>query len=178
MSWSSLSRHRVGTLRAVVCCGLACLALGGCFRPEYASLNGNLDGELRRIAVDPVPDRLGHYLQDELITRLNGTGANPDPKYHLILTATERVQTALIDSVTGRAQNATIVTVIAYRLVPVGGGPNVAAGSVTSAASYDRSAQRFANIRAAKDAEIRDARTVADQITTRIAAALAEPMKP
>ena len=36
--------------------------------------------------------------------------------------------------------------------------------------SYDRSAQRFANIRAARDAEIRDAKTLADELTTQIAA--------
>ena len=46
---------------------------------------------------------------------------------------------------------------------------------MSSAATYDRSAQRYANIRAARDAEIRDAKTVADQITTRIAAALSDP---
>ena len=43
-------------------------------------------------------------------------------------------------------------------------------GTVTSAADYDRSEQRFADIRAARDAEIRDAHTVADQITQQIAA--------
>ena len=40
-------------------------------------------------------------------------------------------------------------------------------------ASYDRTSQRFANIRAARDAEIRDAKALADQIRTRIMAALA-----
>jgi LPS-assembly lipoprotein len=50
----------------------------------------------------------------------------------------------------------------------------VARGTVTSFASYDRSAQRFANIRAARDAEIRDARTLADQLTTQVAAQLGQ----
>jgi LPS-assembly lipoprotein len=40
-------------------------------------------------------------------------------------------------------------------------------------ASYDRSSQRFANIRAARDAEIRDTRVLAEQIKTRLAADLA-----
>jgi LPS-assembly lipoprotein len=40
-------------------------------------------------------------------------------------------------------------------------------------ASYDRTSQRFANIRAARDAEIRDAKVLADQIKTRLAVALA-----
>ena len=82
------------------------------------------------------------------------------------------MQTALIDIVTQRAQDATVVTDITYKLIPIQGGAPLASGTVTSAAVYDRSAQRFANIRAAHDAEIRDARTVADQITTQISAQL------
>ncbi len=46
------------------------------------------------------------------------------------------------------------------------------AEAVPAMASYDRDAQRFANIRAARDAEIRAAKTLADQIRTRLAVAL------
>jgi LPS-assembly lipoprotein len=44
---------------------------------------------------------------------------------------------------------------------------------VTVAASYDRTSQRFTNLRAARDAEIRDAKSLSDQISTLIAAAIA-----
>jgi LPS-assembly lipoprotein len=40
-------------------------------------------------------------------------------------------------------------------------------------ASYDRFPQRFASVRAARDAEIRVAKLLADQIRTRVAAHLA-----
>ena len=45
-------------------------------------------------------------------------------------------------------------------------------GVAFTAASYDRTSQRFADMRAARDAEIRDAKNLADQIQTRIAAAM------
>ena len=151
--------------------------LAGCetvgVHPLYASKGGTLQGELQAIKVDPIPDRLGHYIGDALQTNLNGTGANVPPKYHLTVIPKERVQTPLVDTVTSRAQAASVITVVTYVLTPIGGGAPVAQGSVTSAATYDRSEQRFANIRAARDAEIRDGKTVADQIVQQIAAKLA-----
>ena len=48
----------------------------------------------------------------------------------------------------------------------------VTTGAATSVASYDRSQQRFANVRAARDAEIRAATVLADQIRTRLGIAL------
>ena len=38
---------------------------------------------MRAIEVAPIKDRLGHYLADNLITDLNGTGQTPPPKYRL-----------------------------------------------------------------------------------------------
>ena len=42
-------------------------------------------------------------------------------------------------------------------------------------ASYDRFSNRLANVRAARDGEIRDARVIADSIRTRLAVALGGP---
>ena len=46
-------------------------------------------------------------------------------------------------------------------------------GYVVSLADYDRGSNRFANVRSARDAEIRNAKAMADQIRTRIASSLA-----
>lgn len=172
MSWSESlpSRLAAAALLAGAAAGLA-----GCATPLYAGRGGALGADLKAIAVDPVPDNLGHFLRDDLLTDLNGTGARPAPRYRLQLKSSERVQTALIDITTQRAQNASVVTDVTWTLLPIDGGPPIATGKATSFASYDRSEQRFANIRAARDAEVRDARALADQITTQIASTLGSP---
>jgi LPS-assembly lipoprotein len=163
--------------------GLALLApftaLGGCIedvRPLYApsafSANGSEAEQMQSVYVDEIAGRLGHYLGDDLKLDMNGTGANPEPKYHLVVTINEGTETPLIDTVEGLATSATIVTTAHFRLVPVAN-EKVFVGQAYVAASYDRNTNRFTNVRAARDAEIRDARRLADEITTQVAAELA-----
>ncbi len=60
-----------------------------------------------------------------------------------------------------------------YALESVDGRRVITEGVATSTATYDRSIQRFASLRAARDAEIRLAKVLAEQIKTRIASVLA-----
>jgi LPS-assembly lipoprotein len=152
------------------------LSFSGCsIQPLYGSLpsGGNVADELQTVAVDPIGGRLGHYLGDELIFGFNGTGSHVPAKYHLTVTVSETAQTPLLDTVTGYPTAANVVVNADYKLVPTGGGEPVAKGRVVALSSYDRSSERFANLRAARDAEIRDAKTLADQLRTRLAADLA-----
>ena len=147
------------------------LGLGGCFQPVYAPGGGfDMRGELQSIAVEPVPGRLGHYMTEELHFLLNGTGDQPIPKYRLTITFSQSGQTSLIDTVTGRATANSLSVRADYKLIPVAGGKPMTEGYVISLADYDRASNRFANVRAARDAEIRNAKTLADQIRTRIVA--------
>ncbi|MFN3890018.1 MAG: LPS assembly lipoprotein LptE [Beijerinckiaceae bacterium] len=125
--------------------------------------------DLRGIKVEPIPDRIGHYLGNDLIFALNGTGEPVAPKYRLVVNVRQRVQAPLVDTVSGRATSGMLLVDADYRLLPVAGGPAVASGVAFVTASYDRSSQRFANLRAARDAEIRAARSLAEQIQTRLA---------
>jgi LPS-assembly lipoprotein len=154
--------------------GAACaLGLTGCLQPMYSGLGGAaLVNDLQAIKVEPIGERLGHYLGNELVFAFNGTGSNVQPRYRLYVTLRQRVQSPLIDTVGGRATSGTIFVDAEYRLVPMEGGQAISSGVAVSIASYDRSSQRFANLRAARDAEIRDAKTLADQIRTRVAADL------
>src|SRR5947207_1497156 len=96
---------------------VSAFGLGGCFHPLYGtSTMGNLQSELQAIAVDPIPERLGHYLANELIFSLNGTGSSVIPKYRLIVTPKERAQTPVTDTISGRAAAATIITDAGFRL--------------------------------------------------------------
>jgi LPS-assembly lipoprotein len=165
--------------RALICLALfAALPLAGCIEPLYGPGLGGFDSsplatELQAIAVDEIPQRLGHYVRNELIFGLNGTGSSPTPRYRLMVNLRERVQTPILDTVTGRATSATVIVDADYRLVALPGEKEVTKGLVTGVASYDRFSNRFANVRAARDAEIRDAKVIADMIRTRIASAMA-----
>lgn len=170
--WSSELR-RIARGGAVA----AALLLGGCetvgLHPLYMSRGGDMQAVLQTIAVDPIPDRFGHYLADKLVSAFNGTGTTVAPRYHLVVIPRLSTQAPLISTTTQTATAATVIVNADFRLIPVGGGEPVAKGTVTSAATYNRSLQRFANIRAARDAEIRNAETVADGIATQVAAQLA-----
>ena len=154
------------------------LLLTGCItvQPLYGSWNGTGDqlaGQLQAIAIDPISSRMGHYLGDDLELALNGTGSQVPKKYHLIVTLREASRSPLIDTVTGVPTAGTIVTGADFELVPVAGPEPIYKGHAFVAASYDRSIARFADVRAARDAEIRDARALAEQIRTQVAAELA-----
>jgi LPS-assembly lipoprotein len=151
--------------------------LSGCLvQPLYGPLangGGSVATEMQAVSIEPIPDRLGHYLQNDLIFRFNGTGSRVPPRYRLFVTLTEAVQTPLIDTVTGQASAANLLINAAFRLEPAAGGPPIYKDIATVVASYDRFSLRFASVRAARDAEIRDSERLADEIRTRIAAVFA-----
>jgi len=60
-----------------------------------------------------------------------------------------------------------------YTLKTFDGTRTIASGKATASASYDRFTQRFTNVRAAREAEMRVAKLLSEQIRTRLAAALA-----
>ncbi len=159
----------------IALCALAALPLVGCVEPMYGAFSSNpgLQSDLQAIEVDEIPTRLGHYVHNELIFGFNGTGSTVSPRYRLSVALRERIQTPILDTVTTRATSATVVVDAEYRLVSLPGNVDVTSGKALGIASYDRFANRFANVRAARDAEIREAKVIADSIRTRVSAAMA-----
>lgn len=172
--WSPDSRtaRRAGALAAVL---VLPLLLAGCFRP----LNGptasgaSMEQALSGIVIDEVPDRLGHFLVEELRFNLDGSGIEGKPLYRLSIKTTETVQTAVVNSATGVATSAALIATASYTLKKIDTDEVVLTGTATGSASYTRNEQRFASVRAARDAQIRVASLLAEQIRTRIAARLA-----
>jgi LPS-assembly lipoprotein len=155
--------------------------LSGCIQPLYGPLadgGGSVATEMQAVSIEPIPDRLGHYLENELIFGFNGTGSRVPPRYRLFVSVTEATQTPLVDTVTGQASAANVLVTANFRLEHATGGPPIYKDTATVVASYDRTTQRFASVRAARDAEIRDAERLADQIRTRIAAIFAAGAPP
>ncbi len=151
------------------------ISLSGCVEPLYGPRlgGGSVAEDLRQIKVEPIPDRIGHYLANDLIFALNGTGSTPTPKYRLVVSVRERLSTPIVNSVTGGAQAGSVFVDADYKLYPIAGDSQpVTSGTVSQLVVYDRSSQRLSNVRAARDAEIRNAETLAELIRTRIAVAL------
>jgi LPS-assembly lipoprotein len=160
-------------LGAVVALSLA-VALTGCFQPLYSeSAHPGLVEDLRAIQVAPIKDRVGHYLSDDLATDLNGTGQSPPPKYRLTVTVALVTQTPTVNSELNVASSATVTGEANYTLNKVDGGAEVLKGNASAAAAYDRTLQRYNDMRAQRDAEIRLARALSSEISLRLASALA-----
>lgn len=152
--------------------------LGGCFRPLYGSQEfGGLAVQtgLQGVKIEIEGERLAHYLRNELEFGLRGGDPTPAPFTHrLVITTKQTVASAIVDRITGAAESATLTLDAAYSLYPLTpAGPAVTSGNAKVIVSYDRSSQRFASIRSARDAEIQSARQMAEQLKTRIAAYLA-----
>ena len=149
-------------------------ALAGCFQPLYSeAAHPGLVEDLRAIEVEPIKDRIGHYLGDNLITDLNGTGQTPTPKYKLTVTVSTASSTPTVSALTNVATSATMTADARYTLNKAEGGAQVLTGVASANATYDRSQQRYNDLRAARDAEIRLARSLSDEISLRLAAQLA-----
>jgi LPS-assembly lipoprotein len=169
MSWSRLA----GAGSALVLAA----GLGGCFQPLYSeAAHPGLVEDLRAIDVAPIPTRIGHFLGENLIADLNGTGQTESPaKYKLTVTISTTTQTPTVNSEIGVASSATMTGDATYTLTKMDGGKEkeVLKGNASAAAAYDRTTQRYNDMRAARDAEIRLARALSAEISIRLASALA-----
>src|ERR1700744_5101174 len=109
MSWF----RGLGVLAALTFAG----GLAGCFQPLYSeAAHPGLVEDLRAIEVEPIKDRIGHYLADNLTTDLNGTGQTPKPKDKLTVTVSTGSTTPTVSSLTNVATSATVTAEARYTL--------------------------------------------------------------
>jgi LPS-assembly lipoprotein len=165
--------------RVALVAGLS-LGVSACFRPLHGptASGQSLQTELASIEVPEVewPLRLanaGHYLRSELIYALNGSGSDTPKRYRLNLALSQSQSSPVVDSQIGTASSVIVGGTLTYTLTSLDGSTVITQGTATSTTSYDRFPQRFANIRAGRDAEIRLAKTLAEQVRTRLSATLA-----
>jgi len=167
MSWSRMAAAAAALVLAS--------GLSGCFTPLYSeTAHPGLVEDMRAIEVTPIQTRIGHYLVEDLIANINGTGQVPSPpKYRLAMKISTGTQTPTVNSETNVASSATMTGDVDYVLTKVDGNAEVVKGTANAAAAYDRTTQRYADLRAARDAEIRLARALSQEIALRLASALA-----
>jgi LPS-assembly lipoprotein len=164
-------------LRATAIAVVLGLGLGGCLRPLYGTAEyGGLavNEPLKGVKIELQGERLAHYLRNELEFNLRGGDPGPAPAtYRLAIYAQQTTQTAIVDRITGFAETASMQIDAKFSLFANGKPAPLTEGDARVVVGYDRSQQRFASIRSARDAEITGARQMAEQIRTRVAAYLA-----
>jgi len=148
--------------------------LAGCgFRPMYGEgpSGVRLDEVLRTVTISPIPGRVGQRLRNELIFATTGGGQADEAVYRLEIAIRESVRDVFVAR-SGESEGRAYRLLAAFKLVKIEDGTEVISGKSIGRAAYDNLDSTFADIRARRDAENRAARTVANDIQTRIAAAL------
>ena len=149
------------------------LMLGGCFRPMYATpADGGpaLTEKLAAISVDLTDSRVGQQVRNNLTFGLTGGGGPAAPRYNLHLRVVSTLDTAIVNSRINTPEIDVVILSGTYTLTPANGSNLVLLeGKAYARKSYDRGLQRFAAVRAGRDAENAAATVLADQLKTRLA---------
>lgn len=160
----------------VVAAALLATSIGGCvFQPMYAQTplfgsGPSLRDALRNVEVASIDGRIGNELRNDLIFELTGGDGNQvDAPYRLTLVANVSSFNPIIDSTSGRPVVQMVSFDVTYKLHDVVADRIVLTEQALARVSLDRSQQRFANLRAVRDAENRAAKVVAEQIRSRLA---------
>lgn len=147
------------------------------FRPLYASaeLGGAGAGEkLQAVDVAPIPGRVGQRIRNELIFQATGGSAPLPPEYRLDIAVREYITATLVE-LDGNAKGQVYNLDASYRLVRISDKKVVAEGTSFGRAAFQRLTSIFANVRAREDAENRAAKTVGEELRTRLVAQLSQP---
>jgi LPS-assembly lipoprotein len=175
--WSRDRTSRARGTAILLALAIAGVVAGCQVRPLYAvradGAGGDVVPQMRRIAVETQRDRVAQEIMNQLIFSLRGGAALVDPAYTLrLIVATRKSELAI--QVREEVPTANLITVTTtYSLTENATGRVLASETIYTTASYDFSSQRFANLRAERDAENRAARAAADDIRMRIAAMFA-----
>ncbi len=175
----SSARIRVAA-RLVAVAALAALT-AGCFQPMYAEhADGSpaLRDKLMGIELPPVdkpnasPEaRIGVDIRNALAFKLYGNATGTAPTHKLVLKFQTTRSSLIVDPNTGLPTTENVGIDAQFNLVDLATNKSVLTGTTFSRTSYDipGSYQRFARLRAFRDAEDRAADQIAENIKTRLA---------
>ena len=174
-------RRRAVSMLAVVAC-LAAPVLGGCdggFRPLYGSVSGvggaaALD-RLAQVDIVQIPGRVGQQVRNELIFQSTGGGGQTQkPTMRLEVAIRESLTSTLVRK-DGDVEGQIYGLEAGFNLVRISDNTVLLSGTSYGRASFERFQSVFSNVRAREDAENRAAKTVAEDLKSRLAAFLSKP---
>ena len=152
------------------------LALGACgFQPLYGDREHGADtlAAMAEVRIAPIRDRLGQVVRNHLLDILTPRGAPAEARYRLTVTLRKTKEGLAFEQ--HESVTRFDVTIAAdYELAEVASGETVAKGTARSIASYNVVRSDFANIAAERDAELRLARELSDEIALRLAVAFGD----
>jgi LPS-assembly lipoprotein len=165
-----------------------CLLLGGCgFHPLYAvpeMPKGAMQQHLRSIYVEPVQEKLGYELRNQLIDLLDGQGEAAGARYHLRIVLTTRSEAIGVQSQTapgGVTQTAITryndTLTVEYELVDPANNAVVTKGVETGLTSYNVLSSPYATLAVQQDADRRAAQDIADRVRIDLAVWFAQQAK-
>ncbi|MFM9938010.1 MAG: LPS assembly lipoprotein LptE [Hyphomicrobiaceae bacterium] len=152
---------------------LAGCADGSGFKPMYAQIGDGprLDEKLAAIETAPIPSRVGQRIRNELIFQNTGGGVAATPKFRLDIAIRESIGTTLVRT-SGEAASQVYNLDATFTLTDLATKQVVLRGNSHARAGFDRSSNIYSNVRARDDAENRSARTIADDLRSRLSAFL------
>jgi LPS-assembly lipoprotein len=160
---SSASRRIALALAATV-------LLAGCgFHPMYGggSDDAVADAALAGIRVEPIPNRIGQLVANELRDSFNPRGAAVPARYNLKVIVSA-ANSDLAIRTDGTASRELYVATANFSLLPIDGhGPGLG-GSARSNNSYDIGENEYSVVVANDDAQTRAARDIAQQISLQL----------
>ena len=152
--------------------------LGGCggggFQPLYgaAGIGAGADQKLAQVDVSTIPGRVGQRIRNELIFQSTGGGhQQPNPTYRLEIAIKESVTSTLVQT-DGDALGQIYTLDASFQLIRISDNSVALKGISYGRAGFERFDSIFSNVRAREDAENRAARTVGEELKTRLAAFL------
>lgn len=156
-------------------CGAAAVStlVAGCgFHPLLGTVGQGpgVGDMLSAVYVDPIPNRVGYQLRNDLLDLFNATGQADGAAYHLKLSLTEAEQAVALQTNTNITRyNYTLRA--HYELVPAGTTAPAKTGDLTSLTAYNVAAAPFlyATVAAEQDAKNRAANDLAERLRVTIA---------
>jgi LPS-assembly lipoprotein len=153
----------------------------GCFQPMYAARSDGSPALRERLASVEIPPlnypqasreaRVGLNIRNALMFSLWGDGEGGPKSYTLSMRLTTSRNSLIVDPNTALPEFENYGIDVTFELKEIATGKSVLTGTTFTRVSYDIPGltQRFAKNRALRDAEDRAAKTIADNITTRLA---------